>query len=872
MKQLNRMQALLVLLLIAVVSIGTAAAAEPSPRTAATPAARPTRSPRPTPPRSPGHAEDAVLTRSYNNERTGATLNETVLNTSNVNVSQFGKIFTRAVDGQLYAMPLFVPDLDIPGHGVHNVIFVATQKNKVYAFDADDPAASDPLWTADLGPYGVSAEQEFGTRYNGVYRDIMPYVGITSTPVIDLTTNTIYVVAFRKLASMQYEHRLYALDLLTGAEKNHVVIAGSVQGTADDNVGGVITFDSRQQLQRVSLLLHGGVVYLAFAGYADTDPYHGWVFGYAADTLAQRYIFCTTPDIDPPGQSQPDANDGEGGIWMSGQGIAVDETGDLYMVIGNGNYNAFMSDGRNYGNSIIRLHPLSDTLQVQTWFTPYNYVYLNNNDYDLGISGALPLPGTDLLVTGSKEGKIYVVDQNDMGGLGSGNDNQIVQSFLGTNALGDHIHGSLVYWNTPSGPHIYVWSEQDRARTFAFDPLASQFNTTATSVGSTQLPNGMPGGILSISANNSTPGTGIVWATHPIGDANNATKPGVVRAYNAEDLAQELWNSTQNSTRDDLGNFAKFNPPLVADGRVYIGSFSASTTPLSDKLVVYGLLAPRIIRQPADQTVTGGTTATLTVVATGAGPLSYQWYAGASGDTASPITGATSSTLTTAAITQTTQLWVRVTNSSSVADSQTATVTPYYAPTIVTGPQDQTVPTGTSATLSVTVSGSGPFSYQWYRGSSGDTSNPIPASNSSTLTTGPITSVTRFWVHVSDGINQASSQAATVTPYSAPTIISQPRDQVVPLGATATLTITVSGTGPFSYQWYAGEAGDTSMPLNGATASTFVTPAITETQRFWVQVDDGTTTSDSRTAVVMPEHSLYLPLLRTNASSSRRRR
>jgi hypothetical protein len=756
MKHTSRSRVLIGLLAMFVFAINGVAAAPPreaaSSRTVA-------------PSRGPDHAEDAVLTRSYNNQRTGAALNETILTTSNVNTAQFGKIFTRQIDGQMYATPLFVPELVLPGKGTHNVIYVATQKNKVYAFDADDPAASAPLWSANLGPYGVSAEQQFGTRYGGVYKDILPYVGITSTPVIDLDSGTIYVVAFRRLALDQYEHRLYALDIRTGVEKDNVKIEGTVTGTSPDNVGGVITFKSVKQLQRVSLLLQGGVVYLAFAGYADTDPYHGWIFGYDAATLDRRYIFNTTPDIDPPGQSQPDANDGEGGIWMSGQGISTDEQGDLYMVIGNGNFNANLAGGRNYGNGIIRIrpYPITSTLQVQTWFTPYNYVTLNQNDQDLGVSGALVMPGTNLVVAGSKEGKMYVVNRTSMGGLGVGNDNQIVQNFLGTAVLGNHIHGSLVYWNSPGGPRIYQWGEKDKARTFLFNTGTGKFGTTPTSMSTFQLPNGMPGGILSLSANGSAAGSGILWATHPEGDANNATKPGVLRAFNAENLSVELWNSKTNSARDGVGNFAKFNPPLVANGRVYIGNFSTSTSANTDQLVVYGLLAPSIVRQPIDQTVDGNTRGTLDVVATGAGPLSYQWFRGLSGDTSNPVTGATTSTLVTAPIVAPTRFWVRVTNSTSSVNSDVATVTPYFAPSIITQPADRVIAFGSTTTLSVAAAGTGPFVYQWFRGASGDTSSPLAGATGPSLTTPPITQVSQFWVRVSDGVNNVNSRAAVVT-------------------------------------------------------------------------------------------------------------
>lgn len=639
-----------------------------------------------------GSSHISVLTRSYDTARTGANLQETLLDTTNVKPATFGKLFSRTVDGQIYAQPLYLPELAMPDGETHNVVFAATEKNNVYAFDADDPAAAMPLWQVNLGQYGIDSTQEYGTRYikNGIYifGDITPYVGITGTPVIDASTATLYVVSFVRAGSAKpysYSHYLHALDLHTGAEKlgGPMLISAALPGTAKDkDASGNIVFKSVKQLQRPALLLLNGTVYVAFAGYADTDPYHGWVLGYDAATLQQTYVFNTTPDNDPASGSQPDANDGEGGIWMSGQGLATDAAGDIYFVTGNGNFNAgaTQGSGRNYGESVLRVRPATTgtTLDVQAYFTPHNYKSLNNSDADLGVTGAMLIPDTNLVLAGSKEGKLYLLDRTAMGGVGASNDSQIKQTFLATAALGDHIHGSPTYWNGASDIYVYLWSEKDVLRAFKFNPVTQLFQTTAAMTGADQLPNGMPGGIVSLSSNGNTAGSGIVWTTTPTGDANAGTKPGVLRAYNAETLGSAIWSSATNPSRDSLGNFAKFNPPVVADGKLFVGSFyDPAQSPLnttSDQLVVYGLLKPALVEPLLGTGITYGETATLDLTATGAGPLAYQWYQGDTGDTTTPITGATTRSFTTPQIGADTSYWVRVTNIYGSVDSTTATV------------------------------------------------------------------------------------------------------------------------------------------------------------------------------------------------------
>ena len=259
-------------------------------------------------------AQVSVLTYHNDNRRTGLNTNETILNPTNVNSATFGKLFSYAVDGYVYAQPLYVPKLNIAGQGVHNVFFIATQSNTVYAFDADSAGATGGLlWKTNLGPpagttlIGVYTNKNFGTRYNGnAYTDIMPRVGITSTPVIDLLSATLYVDAFTGEVSggvTNYFHRLHALNLTNGTERTFgpVTVAASVPGNGTGSVSGVLTFSAKQHSQRSALTLAGGILYVAFAGYADTDPYHGWLLGYNATnlTLLTNYVFNTTPNSGP---------------------------------------------------------------------------------------------------------------------------------------------------------------------------------------------------------------------------------------------------------------------------------------------------------------------------------------------------------------------------------------------------------------------------------------------------------------------------------------------------------------------------------------------------------------------------------------------
>jgi Ricin-type beta-trefoil lectin domain-like/PQQ-like domain len=500
-----------------------------------------------------------VLTQHNNQFRTGANTNETILTPANVNSTQFGKLFSYAVDGSVYAQPLYVSGLSISG-GTHNVVYVVTMEDSVYAFDADVNTTywHDNFTGGNITPVPIT--DITGNNNLNIHGD----VGILSTPVIDLSSGTIYVLARTKNTSNNtHIQTLHALDITTGAEKfGGPVVIPQVNG-----------FSSLMQNQRPGLAEANGNIYICWGSHEDITPYNGFIMAYNATTLAQTAFFNTTP-----GGSQ-------GALWMAGQAPAIDNSGNLYVTTGNGDWNGTTK----WGETCLKLSP---TLSVLDWATPANYASLNSGDTDFGAGGCLLLPGSSgypsssYVVTGGKEGKIFVLDKN--GGMGheaSGDTgiHQIWQA-IQTAACSHHIHGTPVYWNSGSqGQTIYVWGENDVGKGFKFN--GSTFTTTpwtTTSVKSPTTGCGMPGSILSLSANGNA--NGIVWANCVYtGDALHNTVPGILRAYDANNLGTELWDSYQNQARDDFGNLAKYCAPTIANGKVYMATFSGA-------VCVYGLL------------------------------------------------------------------------------------------------------------------------------------------------------------------------------------------------------------------------------------------------------------------------------------------
>jgi hypothetical protein len=539
-------------------------------------------------------ADVAVLTQHNNLARTGANLEETVLNTTTVNLNRFGLAFTRIVDDQVYAQPLVMTNVDIPGNGPHNVVYVATVNDSVYAFDADDPAASTPYWQVSFT--NANAVPPCNTDMTGAcggnYIDFSGNMGIVSTPVIDPGSETIYVLVRTKEFGAAFVQRLHALDIRTGAEmaNSPVTITATCAGNGDGSSANVLTFDPQKQNQRSALSLIDGVLYFAWASHCDWGPYHGWVAGYDATTLQQVVLYNDTP------------NGSNGGIWMSGQGIAADTNGNLFLSVGNGTvgYNGNPRDVINRGESFLKLTRAGTNLTVASWFTPNNYSSLDGTDSDLGSAGILLIPNTTLALSGGKQGVLYLVNRDNMGGLSfTTSDTNVIQSFRV--ASGAHqILGSPVWWDGPDGSYGYIWvSASDFLRQYKFDPASGKFLLPNYAQSTTAAPGGTPGGILSISANGTNAGSGIVWASHQLGgSANQAVRPGILRAFNAQNVTNELWNSELVSARDSVGNFAKFCPPTVANGKVYLATFSG-------RLDVYGLLPlPSLVIGLSDTSVT----------------------------------------------------------------------------------------------------------------------------------------------------------------------------------------------------------------------------------------------------------------------------
>lgn len=509
----------------------------------------------------PLHAQITISTNRYDGARTGANLSETRLTASNVNVDGFGKLFSYPVDGSVYAQPLYVPGVTIGGVA-RNVLYVATMNDKVYAFDADSSSPT-PLWTRDFTspPSVIPVPIADLVAPN---KNIVGNVGIQSTPVIDTTTGTIYLVA-RTKESGSYVQRLHALDIASGASRpgSPVTITGSVSGTAPDAAAGIVTFNPKMQSQRAALALSNGVVLIAWAAHEDVPPYHGWVMAYDAATLARVGTFCVTPDAYG------------GGIWQGGRGPTIDAAGNVYFVTGNGRWDG----SRNFGNSVLKFSVSRSGISLLDFFTPSNQETLNAADDDLSGSSFTLLPGTNLLLGGGKEGVLYLLDANNLGRMAPA-DAQIPQR---VDVNGGHVMGGPAYWNSNTlGPMVYHWGEDDVLKAYRFS--GGRLGVPPYAQGPVASP-GHPGGSLTVSASGSAAGTGIVWSSMPTSqDGIHGLVPGILRAFHAETL-NEIWNSEQNAARDRAGTLMKFVPPVVVNGRVYMPSHDNS-------VAVYGLLPP----------------------------------------------------------------------------------------------------------------------------------------------------------------------------------------------------------------------------------------------------------------------------------------
>jgi hypothetical protein len=599
-----------------------------------------------------GSSEVDTPTQHHDAQRTGANLQETALTPSSVASGRFERLFDWQVDGQLYAQPLYLSQVPFPDGSKRNVVIAATTRNSVYAFeapaaDSELPPAKAVLWHLDSGQLGRPLPYDFFLIDWGVLgHNLKPQIGITSTPVVDRARGLVYVsvkTGFGKPWSWLFppHHRLFAIHLVTGA-----IVAHATIDAIDPGHGGEATrFDPTRQLQRASLLESNDRIYLAFASHQDTPPYHGWVLAYDAQTLAPAGSYCTTCDF--AGSNDCVGESCGGGIWQAGAGPVADRQGNVYVMTGNGDVDDRTTDR---GNSFIKL---DRDLKFGGSWTPANYECLNGMDADLGSAGPTWLDGPSVLVGGGKQGVLYALSAEALQGSqvqpgreglqepcdesdpvpvpnaapgkpkywsieASRKWEKVDMNLLrlidpSSQMLGfHHIHGAPVQWkvNTRKGQRqlLYVSAERDELRAYEFDngflkgadPGRDPVDTFHSPCRNSEL--GMPGGFLTISADDGNPETGIVWATMPRRneDALNDTVPGVLRAYRAfpDDgrTLKEIWNS-DTGTRvplppdctdpaspgpNALGDHAKFAPPTVADGKVYVGTFS-------NRLVVYGL-------------------------------------------------------------------------------------------------------------------------------------------------------------------------------------------------------------------------------------------------------------------------------------------
>lgn len=498
-----------------------------------------------------------ILTYHNDNLRTGQNLGETILTPQNVNATNFGKIGFISVEGRVDAEPLYVSHLTIRG-AAHNVLFVATEHDWIYAFDADTFVQ---LWrTSLLGPDETPSDDRKCAQ-------VSPEIGVTSTPVIDLHAGphgAIFAVAMSKNESGQYFQRLHALDIVTGEERtgSPTTIEASVPGSGTNSHNGRIIFDPKQYEDRASLLLSGGTIYTAWSSHCDADPYNSWVIGFDESTLRRSKVLSLTP------------NGTEGGIWMAGAGLAADASGNIFFEIGNGTFDTTLDSRgfpihRDFGNSIIKLPPAGQGLAVADYFTMHNVISENKQDQDLGSGGLLLLPDVKdssgkprhLALGAGKDWTVYIVDRDSMGKFDPQRDNIYQELHKG---LGGAEFAMPAYFNGTVYYGAYL------TPVMAFPVKNARLPAAPTS--KTPETFDYPGATPSISANGTS--DAIVWAIE------NSTS-GILHAYDASNLAREYYNSNQAGQRDQFAD-NKFVTPAIANGKVYVG------TPTG--IIVFGLL------------------------------------------------------------------------------------------------------------------------------------------------------------------------------------------------------------------------------------------------------------------------------------------
>ncbi|HEX5149998.1 MAG TPA: discoidin domain-containing protein [Parafilimonas sp.] len=516
-------------------------------------------------------AQVSVVTQHNNLSRAGWNNREAILNPLNVNVRQFGKIFSVPIDDNMFAQVLILCNVNIAA-GAHNIAVAATVNNTVYVFDADN---GNLFWSKNFTPPGLRRvlNTDFGKCVGGENTDISRNVGIISTPVIDSVTNTLYFVARGTDAGTDgvgtYYTYLHAVDITNGNERTNspVLISGSVPGTAADAVNGLVPFYPKLQNQRLALTLYNGTVFVGFSSHCDRLPYHGWIFGYDAATLSRKIIYCATP------------NGMGGGIWEAGGGMAIDNNGYMYIVTGNAEVDGIGKNGNpadmsDRAQSAIKLKITDTALIPVDFFTPSNYKALNDGaDLDYGSMASFLVPNDNLYFTGAKDGNIYILNTDSMGSFHASGD-QVAQSLeLGSSVF---MRCQPAFYQSSDHEFVYIWSEQSQLKAIPFDRDTHRFDFAKLKTGLVSIT--IPSSNISTSSNGLTDGTGIVWISRP---GNKRSQ--IFSALDANDITKELWNSTQNLKRDSSGGFMKFAVPTIANGKVYLANSTGSVN-------VYGII------------------------------------------------------------------------------------------------------------------------------------------------------------------------------------------------------------------------------------------------------------------------------------------
>lgn len=535
------------------------------------------------PPPPPVAQFNGVLGWKGDNSRSGVYSNETKLTPGNVNVSQFGKLGSFQSDGNVIAQPIYISGLDMGSAGKHDVVIIVTEHDSVYALDVDNLGAG-PLWErhyTDPANGVTPFPDDFGGRTT-----LGGQVGITGTPVVDPNTGAMYFVTTLARSGVA-EQWLRAIDIRTGNDfgPGSMKIQASVPGDGRGSANGQIAFDPSLQNQRAGLAMLNGSVLVAWGSFSDWGVYHGWLMAFDPATLNLQAAFNPTTQFQANDSAGGPADHGGGGaFWQGGAAPSIDGSGNIYLNAADGSFNADQG-GTNYGDTMLKLRLSGGAFQVVDWFTPFNQACIDSADLEIGSGGVILLPtsdtgGTKLAASVSKEGRFYLVNTDTMGHYNPSGDDQIIQQFM----IGEHsctsetagaaegtgwnrLYGDVSYWNG----NLYAQASNLPLKQYQFNN--GMFNPTP--VAQSPTASGLRGGNTVISSNGTQ--NGIVWAYE-----KSASGRGILHAYDATSVSNELWNSGMNAGRDQLGTGVAFAAPVVAEGRIIV------TTDLT--VVVYGAL------------------------------------------------------------------------------------------------------------------------------------------------------------------------------------------------------------------------------------------------------------------------------------------